>query len=139
MFEDILRDEFAWKDGGETPRQETRAYQDLFAGAAAPSQSLLIGMTVLWATEKSYLEAWRFAKGCAGKGDGKDEEEGVLRKTLIPNWTSTEFEGFVDQIGGLVDELAQEVPEGGKEYVKCKEAWRQVLWAEERFWPDIQD
>ncbi|GAB7355873.1 hypothetical protein MBLNU459_g6529t1 [Dothideomycetes sp. NU459] len=137
MFEDVLRDEFGWKDGGEHPRPETRAYQDLFAGAAAPNQSLLIGMTVLWATEKSYLEAWRFAKSQA-RHVSSNADEDVLQNTLIPNWTSDEFAKFVDQIGELLDELAQEVPKGGREWGKCEEAWRQVLWAEERFWPAIQ-
>lgn len=139
MFEDVLREEFDWKeDGSQQPRQETRAYQDLFAGATAPSQSLLVGMTVLWATEKSYLEAWRFAKSHV-RDVAEDKKGDVLQKTLIPNWTSVEFEGFVEQIGRLVDELAREVAEGGREWGKCEEAWRQVLWAEERFWPDLHE
>lgn len=138
MFEDVLRDEFGWKDGGETPTHETRAYQDLFAGAAAPNQSLLVGMTVLWATEKCYLEAWRAAKSHSAEVD-ETKKQDVMQKTLIPNWTSDEFGAFVDQIGHLVDELAQEHGKpGSREWLKCEEAWTQVLWAEERFWPNVE-
>ncbi|KAJ3196519.1 hypothetical protein HK101_008703 [Irineochytrium annulatum] len=138
MFEDVLRGEFGWREGGETPRMETRAYADVFAGAAASSKSILEGMTVLWATERCYLEAWRFAKSqpLSAALAAKDEKD-VMRDTLIPNWTSDEFVEFVDTIGDLVDELAAKVEEGGSEWKKAEEAWRQVLWAEERFWPTV--
>ena len=134
MFEDVLRDEFGWADsgGGEQARQETRAYADVFAGASKASASLLEGMVVLWATEKCYFEAWKYAK--SQRGQSVDDEH-VLQKTLIPNWTSDEFEQFVDTIGGLVDELGAEA--GGKDWKRAEDAWGQVLWAEEKFWPEV--
>lgn len=138
MFEDVLRQELGWGKNAEAEvraRTETQAYLDLFAGAAGPSQSLLVGMTVLWATEKCYLTSWRWA---ASNGDKSGvASNNVLQRLFIPNWTSTEFEGFVDNIGRLVDELAQNVEVGGKEWVKCERVWTQVLWAEEHFWPRV--
>ncbi|KAF1344209.1 hypothetical protein BDV97DRAFT_403154 [Delphinella strobiligena] len=133
MFEDVLRDEFGWTEGGEKARLETRAYADVFAGASAPSKSLIEGMVVLWATEKCYLESWRYAKSRTSTS-GQDD---VLQKTLISNWTSDEFVGFVDTIGGLVDELAAGLKEGDKVWVRCEQAWEQVLFAEEKFWPQV--
>lgn len=145
MFEDVLREEFNWgKDEGaqeEKARQETRAYADVFAGAAAPGRSLFEGMVVLWATEKCYLEAWRFAQSrTATKGFQRGEDiADVLGNTLIPNWTCPEFVDFVDTIGRLVDELGAGFQQGGREWKAAEDAWRQVLWAEERFWPEIPE
>lgn len=142
MFENVLREEFNWgkdsqaEEQQQQARQETRAYADVFAGASAPGRSLLEGMVVLWATEKCYLEAWRYAKSQVKSDDGKGEDH-VLTRTLIPNWTCDEFVEFVDAIGELVDELGEGVQEGGSEWRVAEEAWRQVLWAEERFWPDV--
>ena len=167
LFEDILGEWFGWGKGeaeggnggsGEKHRdrddaevrRETRCYQDLFAGAGASGQSLLVGLTVLWATEKCYLEAWRFARAQRGDvgSEGEKQEQGqerkggerdVLRDVLIPNWSSEEFEEFVVRIGGLVDELAKEVKVDGREMERCENAWRQVVWCEERFWPEVKE
>lgn len=136
MFEDILRAHFNWEKGGEVPSKETRAYQDMFAGAGAANQSILVGMTALWATEKCYLEAWKYALSL--KGQVPEERKGhVLHTELIPNWTCDEFEEFVVEIGVLLDELAGGVTEGSTEWVKCEQLWEQVLWAEENFWPKV--
>lgn len=134
MFEDILRDEFQWGNGDEvamTP--QTRAYTDLFAGTTGPGASVLVGLTTLWATERCYLQAWRFAKdqNCSDSG----AEAGVLRRVLIPNWTSSEFEAFVDDIEKLLNELA--IEEEGRGLGECEAVWKQVLWAERQFWPDV--
>ncbi|KAK0952775.1 hypothetical protein LTR91_024211 [Friedmanniomyces endolithicus] len=50
------------------PNRHTRAYQDLFAGAAAAQKPLIVGLTVLWATEECYLRAWRHAKSKMDSG-----------------------------------------------------------------------
>jgi hypothetical protein len=63
-----------------------------------------------------------------------------LRERFIPNWTSGEFEEFVDGIGEVVDAWVGEMEDGkGKEEVvgRCERWWRQVIWLEERFWPDV--
>ncbi|GAB7345069.1 hypothetical protein MBLNU457_3477t1 [Dothideomycetes sp. NU457] len=136
LFEDILRKDFGW--GGDQdddrPRTQTKAYTDLFAGAGAANQSVLAGVTALWATEKCYLDAWRFARGhIAGdvvRGD-------TMREVLIPNWSSDEFEEFVTRIGGLLDELAKQESVTQADIVKCEDVWKQVLWAEANFWPEM--
>lgn len=136
MFEDILREHFDWREGGEQATKETRAYQDMFAGAGAPNQSILIGMTALWATEKCYLEAWKYA--LSFKDEVPEEKKThVLHTTLIPNWTCDEFEEFVVCIEKLLDELAADIDQGSTEWVKCEQVWEQVLWAEENFWPKV--
>lgn len=132
MFEEILRHEFGWRRGGEEARQETRAYADLFAGAAALNKSLLEGLAVLWATEKCYLEAWRYAKSCSSLAPKDD----VLHNTLIPNWTSGEFAQFVDLIGALLDELS-EANLGKWSWSEMERIWIQVLFAEKMFWPQV--
>ncbi|KAK1139876.1 hypothetical protein N8T08_011121 [Aspergillus melleus] len=101
-------------------------------------------MVVLWATETCYLRAWRFAAGFLDQqqGETQDTDGGALRKEFIPNWSSREFEGFVDGIGELVDEMARGLlvadGEKGEMMRRCERWWRQVVWLEERFWPDVR-
>ncbi|KAJ9630446.1 hypothetical protein H2203_000967 [Taxawa tesnikishii (nom. ined.)] len=148
MFEDILREHFDWGKGGEgdkvdEARPETTVYQNLFKAAAAPDKDLLVGMTVLWATEKCYLEAWRHAKAQSPVKEQEQKTPKVLRDVLIPNWTDPEFEAFVDRIGALTDEFAESYGftrnERSRELHQCMVAWNQVVWAEEKFWPDVDE
>lgn len=139
MFEELLQEHFDWgkgQTGEDRPREETRDYMDLFKHAARNERGLLAGMTLLWATEKCYLEAWKFAKSCAVHEAAAD----VVQKVLIPNWTSTEFEEFVDRIGLLVDELAArlEPDTRDREWKECENIWVKVVKAEERFWPSLK-
>ncbi|KAJ5239936.1 heme oxygenase-like multi-helical [Penicillium chermesinum] len=76
-----------------------------------------------------------------GVEDGKvDADGGALREKFIPNWSSDEFEGFVNQIGDVLDALAGQI-KGAEESelmrARCLEWWRQVVWLEERFWPPM--
>ncbi|KAE8144139.1 heme oxygenase-like protein [Aspergillus avenaceus] len=122
------------------PSPVTHAYLDMFGRAGSAGASLLEGMVVLWASEVCYLTAWRFARGVMESTEGRGElDGGALRERFIPNWTSGEFEEFVNAIGDLVDELAGEVDGREKEVLleKCEGWWRQVVWLEERFWPEV--
>lgn len=121
----------------------TRAYIDMFMSVGSPSVSALEGMAVLWATEVCYLRAWRYAasygkkKAAQGKQD-VDADGGALREKFIPNWASKEFEGFVNRIGDVLDEMVGEmkgVEETEALRARCLEWWKQVVWLEERFWP----
>ena len=62
LFEDTAQAE-GWMDEicVAEPSVQTRAYQDLFAGATAQGRPLVVALTVLWATEECYLRAWRYA------------------------------------------------------------------------------
>lgn len=53
LFEDTAASE-GWLEDicNVTPSVQTRAYQDLFAGATAQGRPLIVGLTVLWATEE---------------------------------------------------------------------------------------
>ena len=70
---------------------------------------------------------------------------GAIRKELLPNWTSEAFGEVVKGVEALVDEVAaverKRLGDGDEWKVmesRCDEAWRQILWLEERFWPDVE-
>lgn len=126
------------------PTTITRAYIDMFMSAASSGVSIIEGMAVLWATEVCYLRAWKYAASFLEGTDGPAEEDtdgGALRKEFIPNWSSTEFEGFVNRIGDVLDIMAEQtkgVEEAEEMRRRCLEWWRQVIWLEERFWPTME-
>lgn len=142
-----------------TANHTTRAYIDLFMSAGSAGVSTLEGLVVLWATEVCYLRSWKYAASfMEGKDEGGEDGEGAkrnnaaegaadadggaLRKKFIPNWSSPEFEAFVNCIGDVVDETASQI-KGAEEAEKmrglCLDWWRQVVWLEEKFWSDVQD
>lgn len=137
-FDKVLKDDFGWSSDSEVEGSPiTRVYKDLFAGSSAPKASLLEGLVVLWATERCYYDAWWYARNTiksVGLGEG-----GVMTRVFIPNWTSKDFKGFVDKLESLVNGLVKEedFDGGDPEWQRCIEVWRQVLWVEERFWPEV--
>lgn len=127
LFEDTAQAE-GWLDDicNVQPSVQTRAYQDLFAGATAQGRPLIVGLTVLWATEESYLRAWRYAWSRMDQGM-KAKEKNVMQRTFIPNWSSAEFEAFVRRIGGMVNKFGGYCEEGGYEWKECEIVFRQVV------------
>ena len=119
------------------PSVQTRAYQDLFHGATAGGRPLVVGLTVLWATEECYLRSWRYSWSRMDRGM-KAREKDVMQRTFIPNWSSPEFEAFVRKIGGLVNKFGGYCEERGWEWRECEVAFRQVLWVEREFWPKVE-
>ncbi|PYI33014.1 heme oxygenase-like protein [Aspergillus indologenus CBS 114.80] len=123
----------------------TTAYTDLFVSAGSAGTSLLEGLVVLWATEVCYLTVWRNVRDAMGPPrNGEDADGGALREKLVPNWTGAEFEAFVAGIARLVDAVAERevarssAPNAREEVVeRCARWWRQVVWLEGQFWPDI--
>ena len=109
-----LVDELAWFEGlaeargldlGAPPQPATLAYRQLLErlDSAAPDDA----MTALWALERTYLEAWRFAAPGAEP-----------YREVVGHWTAPAFAGYVDRLavacpsreGPLVDEvLAHEI------------------------------
>ncbi|KAL2014804.1 hypothetical protein VTN00DRAFT_2329 [Thermoascus crustaceus] len=140
----LPREDEGWSVFG--PNSVTRAYIDLFMSSGSPGSSLLEGMCVLWATEYCYLRAWQYAKEQMEQRGGdpsskEDADGGALRLKFIPNWTCCEFEDFVVKLRDVVDEMGGRIKgaeEGERERGKCLGWWKQVLWAEERFWPVVE-
>jgi thiaminase len=66
----------------------------------------------------------------------RDADGGALREAFIPNWTSAEFEKFVDEIAELTDELYVR-EEGWKRVEVFKAVWEHILGIERGFWPDV--
>ncbi|KAF3179263.1 hypothetical protein TWF788_007067 [Orbilia oligospora] len=151
LFDKVLIEEFGWSESEEVEVLPiTRAYQDMFAGAGSGKASLLEGMVVLWATERCYFDAWGFARRSSGGGKSTTtttttgEEKGsrendVMTRIFIPNWTSGEFEEFVDTLEELVNGIVRDegVEVGSEVWGRCETTWRQVLWLEEGFWPNV--
>jgi hypothetical protein len=97
---------------------------------------------------QAYLTAWKHAsallahrlelQGQAGaEGGEEDLDGGALRHEFIPNWSSAEFEAFVGDIAGLLDELWAKGERGAGEEEKLKKVWESVLVVEEGFWPVV--
>jgi thiaminase len=137
LFEDTAESEGWLEDICDAiPTPQTRAYLDLFAGAAQPSRPLVASLVALWATEECYLRSWRHAWSKMDHALSAKEKD-VMQRVFIPNWSSSEFEAFVRRIGGLTNKYGATIEENGWEWGECEEVWRQVLWAEKNFWPDM--
>jgi hypothetical protein len=73
-----------------------------------------------------------------------------LRKEFIPNWTSKEFEEFVDKLGWFVDEvwktditvgrrqILEAEKRGWERYIK-NGLWGELLEIEKVFWPVVEE
>ncbi|KAF2181689.1 heme oxygenase-like protein [Zopfia rhizophila CBS 207.26] len=127
-------------------RRFEKLFSSLTTGQKPPGfLPWLEGAVVFWATEKVYFEAWSWAKAQAASasGDVKDDPDGgAMRKEFIPNWTNDEFISFVKALEAIIDEGIYEAigdQESEREEV-CKRAekkWKELLDAEEAFWPKI--
>jgi thiaminase len=137
MFENVAT-QHGWTEelGKARPNIHTQAYKDLFAGAAQPTSSLLRGLVTLWATEKCYLLAWSYAASKLPEAvRNESAQKDVMQSIFIPNFSNREFASFVQRLENLVDELGEEA---GPDYLQeAEEAWYQILWAEEAFWPEF--
>lgn len=141
-------------NGEEEVSEGVRRYRKLFFGAGEEIErhklEFLDGLVVLWGTEKCYLEAWRYAasQSSSVKTGEEDADGGALRKEFIPNWTSREFEAFVDRLGWFVDEvwkadrtvMGREIGEMEKKAWerKVEGLWGELLEVERVFWPSIE-
>ncbi|KAK1718427.1 hypothetical protein BDP67DRAFT_394963 [Colletotrichum lupini] len=136
------------------------AFERLFASIATtrPRGVLLPWLApavLFWATEKCYLEAWSGARdmlpssvsatsasGTSGKDTASDSDGGALRTEFIPNWSSPAFRAFVDELAAIVDDGVDEAVRlhgeeaVGDEIDQARHMWREVLLAENDFWPE---
>ena len=116
----------------------TRDYLALFASAADPRTTLLQGMVLLWATQRCYLDAWKYGRSQRPHTTTyADADGGALWDALIPNWTSPEFEKFVADIARYTDELARREGAQATDLIH-NGVWQRVLQVERAFWPEVQ-
>jgi thiaminase len=136
LFEDVAeKNDWTEELGMARPSIQTQAYKDLFAGAGQPTSSLLRGLVTLWATEKCYLLAWSYAASQIPAAI-EDGQKNVMQSTFIPNFSNQDFAKFVQGLEDLVDELGQQA--GPDDIQDVEGTWKQILWAEEAFWPTIE-
>ncbi|KAF2658974.1 heme oxygenase-like protein [Lophiostoma macrostomum CBS 122681] len=109
----------------------------------------LEGVVVFWATERVYLEAWRWARNRAAaveREEGRGSEDldgGAMRKEFIPNWTSEEFGRFVGDLESILNDAVEEVcgaDEGVRRevYSRAEGVWKELLECEVAFWPEVE-
>ena len=118
-----------------------RKFEALFGGLEPGKGDLpwLESAVVFYGTEKTYLEAWSWAKSQLSENP-TDADDGALRNEFIPNWTGAEFVQFVDGLGQIIDDAVadhlQTVADAKTEIVnRSLVKWRELLAAEEGFWP----
>lgn len=154
FFEETARsynlDLAAAGSGGDEfgPNATTQGYIELFESfASQPKEgpsvvSLFDGLVVLWATEKTYLTAWSYARqqNPSDTDFEKDLDGGALRKEFIPNWTSQPFQDFVQEIQECLDAYANNLTEEtGTDagFETAAATVKKVFVLEKDFWPVI--
>ncbi|KAI5862111.1 heme oxygenase-like protein [Durotheca rogersii] len=129
---------------GFAPATATQGYIDLFDSFAArpragPARTLLEGLVVLWATERTYLDSWGYARDQTAT-EAADLDGGALRQAFIPNWTSDEFRTFVRECEECLDAYAkaQGVHSQAPTAPAYLALYKQVLDLEKAFWPVLE-
>lgn len=131
----------------ETKLEGLRRFETLFdsiGSGKSISPPWVEAAIIFWGTEKCYLEAWTWAKSQLKESDGSgDADGGALRNEFIPNWTSDEFVHFVDELGRIIDDVvAEQIKISGVQVIAdlvqyFGDRWRELLEAEEKFWPAV--
>ncbi|RPD75630.1 heme oxygenase-like protein [Lentinus tigrinus ALCF2SS1-7] len=114
-------------------RKATRDYTAEMARVGALG-TLEDGLIFLWAMERVYLDAWKYAKSLLGNVPNHEGDPTLLAiRQLVENWTCPEFEQFVDDIADLVNRL--QILPGTAPFIRAEEIWARVVELEEMFWP----
>ncbi|KAI9705611.1 MAG: hypothetical protein M1836_006367 [Candelina mexicana] len=122
-----------------------RQFEALFDGLQPGDEGLLPwieGAVMFYGTEKCYLEAWMWAKSQVDDTDkdgADDKDGGAVRREFIADWTSPEFVAFVKRLADIIDAAVQTQEDDAKEALLQRGLvkWREILAAEEAFWPVI--
>lgn len=132
-------------------RKETRDYKAEMISVASVG-TLAEGLVFLWAMEKVgfeqiwfgeydkrfvlkvYLDAWWYAASAAPStaSEPPNSHKSAI-SSLVDNWTNSDFEAFVDDIGSLVNEMG--LLPGSDAWKRAEHAWARVLELEIAFWP----
>ncbi|KAJ7102535.1 heme oxygenase-like protein [Mycena belliarum] len=87
------------------------------------------GLVFLWAMERVYLDAWSFVRAeLEERGVGHDSPAAAFAK----NWSSPEFQRFVNDLAGLVN--ASKI-----EWERAERIWARVVELEKDFWPSERE
>ncbi|KAH7390486.1 hypothetical protein BKA66DRAFT_510577 [Pyrenochaeta sp. MPI-SDFR-AT-0127] len=134
----------------ELKSEGLRRFEALFASVAAQKPNAFLPwlepLVLLWATEKVYYEAWRWARRQDAQASPRtfnnDADGGAMRREFIPNWSNREFLMFVEQLERILNEgVSEAVGRDNARWLEVKErahvVWQAVLDAEEAFWPDV--
>jgi len=113
----------------------TKAYVDALI-ATGSNASVEEGLVMLWAMEKCYLDSWLFAKSHQSSSKSHVAVAKACR-TFTDNWTSPDFQQFVQQCADLVNGL--ELDSRPDIAQKCEDVFKYVVWLEQRFWPEGTD
>lgn len=79
-----------------------------------------------------YLDAWKHVASLLQQSKLDDTRSAV--PSLVSNWTSQEFEEFVNKISSLVNDLGIQPDSDG--WKKAEGIWGRVVELEETFWPE---
>lgn len=92
----------------------------------AASATFEEALVLLWSMEHLYLTAWRFALSTQRSLSQPATASPAVSalSELIPNWTSREFEVFVEEIAELVEGIDEEWKrDGEKRESECGAPW----------------
>jgi thiaminase len=120
--------------------QERKATRDYTAEMArvASVGSLEEGLVFLWAMEQIYLDAWKYVKSLLPpQSDLEDDTANAIRQ-LTNNWTTPEFEEFVQKVEALANRhFARHHHGHSHSAVRAMESiWARVVELEGVFWPE---
>lgn len=116
--------------GDEFLHPATRRYLEFISTVTEPSASFGDAIVLLWGMEVVYLRAWRYAATHRPQTQTRPLPPGMHNalNVLIHNWTSPEFEQFVNTLASLVDQLDVQ------SHPTANNIWRTTLQCEIEFW-----
>ncbi|PPQ96847.1 hypothetical protein CVT26_006016 [Gymnopilus dilepis] len=120
---------------GWIERKGTRDYTAEMARVAS-SAPLEDGLVFLWAMERVYFDAWCYVKHLQQVLPKAPSEESCAPavRRFAANWSSPEFEAFVNTLTELVDSLG--ISPGSDAWLRAEAIWHRVVELEVSFWPE---
>lgn len=109
-------------DLGAEPGPTTLGYTAYLR--STPADGFATGLTVLYGSEKAYLDAWTAVRDVA--------DADSPYRPFIQNWSSPAFSGYVGAIAALLDRVAE--TDAGQ---PAATAFRRVVRYELRFWDAV--
>ncbi|KAG2178303.1 hypothetical protein INT44_001453 [Umbelopsis vinacea] len=121
-------------DNVKNMRPLTKQYTDFQQKVAEESdEDLGEALVLLWAMERVFFDAWSHAKTLLKDHPPTEKESSHIKtiRELVENWSSEEFEQFVDKCAKQVNNLAVSDDTRLAEYERV---YREMLVFEQQFW-----